>query len=50
MVFGFPQSVWELDYVGRGLIPGKAKHMSSTSRVAVVPTQPRDPDSSFSGK
>ena len=39
MVFGFPQSVWELDYWGGGvLIPGKNKHMSSTSRVALVST------------
>jgi hypothetical protein len=49
MVFGFPQSERELDYEGRGLIPGKGKHMSSTSRVALVPTKPVDTDGSFSG-
>jgi len=49
MVFGFPQSGRELDYGGRGLIPGKGKHISSTSTMALVPTQPVDSDSSFSG-
>lgn len=28
MVFGFPQSGRELDYGGKGLIPGMGKHMS----------------------
>jgi len=49
MVFEFPQSGRELVYGGRGLIPGKGKHMSSTSRMALVPIQPVDPDSSFCG-
>jgi hypothetical protein len=47
IVYGIPQSVYELEW--GGLIPDKAKHLSSTSRVAVVPTQSVDRGSSISG-